>query len=964
MNLIKKNALTTVIGLVMTFFVNVSAQDILNTSFEEYSPGSVHQQYNWSVENGSATVTNATDFVHTGSQALQFYTQSNKLVVKNIAFSGSESGVSGIIYFDVWVKVSSLETKDFSINGYDLYGGSQKRAFVFEFDTPSGNTGKFQVYDGSSKVTVKNYTLGQWYRISAKIDYNREIYQVIFDQSEAVTVNFRESYTPSHPNGQKEFHELRFNLGYDGAVGSVDAAIDDLYIGTNPIPDISFPPTEIYHTITVEQPEVGQITLDPQLDAYPDSSWVTASLEVPEGYTNGGWTGDLSGTEMQKTFQVVRDMTIGAHVVIDTLNPPAQYTVTVIQPDTGRIVLSPPGEVFYAYTKVTAKLELPVGFINAGWTGDLSGTELKKSFTVLSDMTIGATVVEDTTPPTIYTVNNAKDLKSICKGTNLKPGDIVEVEDGVYDTGGGITIESSGTANKPIIIRAKNIGQAELTGETYFTLRKVAYVTIQGFKFTSAKYTVIKLEACNHVRITRNIFQITETEGQNGKWVYIGGYWADQSLLSHHNRIDHNVFRDKHQLGNFITIDGGDVVSQHDRIDHNYFYNIGPRAENEMEAIRVGWSELSMTDGFTVIEYNLFEDCDGDPEIVSIKSCKDTVRYNTFRSSQGTLCLRHGNGSVVEGNFFLGEGKSGTGGIRIYSQDHKIYNNYFENLTGSKWDAAITLTNGDTDEGSLSAHWRIQNVLIAHNTLVNNYSNIEIGYAKSDNSWKKEPRNVTMLANLVVGGQRNLITIYTQPTNFVWQNNIMFPQNGFEVGMTATEDEIRVIDPLLEQRDSLWLLSAQSPAIDAANSNLAFLVDDVQGQLRDGLPDVGADEFSSAKILRRPLNPEDVGPFATDSLVSVDMPTVKVAQDFHLTNYPNPFNGYTVFAFNLPRTARVKLEVFDISGRKIRTILNSTLKAGSHRVLWQAGTLASGVYVYRLTTNRGVAQARKMILVK
>ncbi len=143
----------------------------------------------------------------------------------------------------------------------------------------------------------------------------------------------------------------------------------------------------------------------------------------------------------------------------------------------------------------------------------------------------------------------------------------------------------------------------------------------------------------------------------------VGGYYADPSLLSHHNRIDHNIFRDKQTLGNFITIDGGDVVSQHDRIDHNYFYNIGPRAENEKEAIRVGWSELSLTDGYTVIEYNLFERCDGDPEIVSIKSSKDTVRYNTFRASQGSLTLRHGNGSVVYGNFFLGEGREGTGGV-------------------------------------------------------------------------------------------------------------------------------------------------------------------------------------------------------------------------------------------------------------------------------------------------------------
>ncbi|RME19334.1 MAG: hypothetical protein D6800_14420, partial [Candidatus Zixiibacteriota bacterium] len=486
------------------------------------------------------------------------------------------------------------------------------------------------------------------------------------------------------------------------------------------------------------------------------------------------------------------------------------------QPEIGEITLDPDLEEYPDSSQVTATLTLPDGYKNGGWTGDLSGTELEKKFVIHSDMQIGARVVQDTTPPTVYTVTTASELKSICKGKNLRPGDIVEVADGLYDTGGGITVESSGTANKPIIIRAQNIGGAELTGETYFTFRKAAHIVLEGFHFTSAKYTVVKLEACNNIRITRNTFQITESEGQNGKWVYIGGYWDDGSLLSHHNRIDHNIFRDKHQLGNFITIDGGDNVSQHDRIDHNYFYNIGPRHENEMEAIRVGWSELSLTDGFTVIEHNLFEECDGDPEIISVKSCKDTVRYNTFRRCMGTVALRHGDGSVVHDNFFLGDGKEGTGGVRVYARDHKIYNNYFEGLRGHTWDAAITLTNGDTDTGSKSAHWRIDNVIISHNTLVNNFANIEIGYAKADNSWRKEPRNVTIANNLVVGGDKQLIDVKTSPTNFIWSGNIMWPLNGVELGMSAAENEIRVLDPLLQLVDGLWLLGADSPAIDAA----------------------------------------------------------------------------------------------------------------------------------------------------
>jgi hypothetical protein len=190
-------------------------------------------------------------------------------------------------------------------------------------------------------------------------------------------------------------------------------------------------------------------------------------------------------------------------------------------------------------------------------------------------------------------------------------------------------------------------------------------------------------------------------------------------------------------------------------------------------------------------------------------------------------------------------------------------------LTGTTWDAAITLTNGDTESGSLSAHWRIDNVWISHNTLVNNVSNIEIGYANADNSWRKEPRNVTFANNLVLGADTDLIAVFTEPTDFVWHGNIMFPQQGAVLGITATAEEINRIDPLLERVDDLWLLSNRSPAIDAASPNDFALSEDMQGQPRVNNNDVGADEYATTEIFRGPLYPEDVGPdaFSTVPLI-------------------------------------------------------------------------------------------------
>ncbi len=956
----------TTFAMFLSLNTNLLAQDIFTSSFEDYSTSSINGQKNWDISSGTAIITEDLANIHTGAKSLSFQANSETLVVDNTTFTGSQQGVTGIVYVDLYVKINSMATKDFAISGYDLFGGSQKRSFVLEFDTPSGTSGDFRIYYGSSKLKVGTYSFDIWNRISVRVDYAKEVHQVIFNGSEAFSAGFRESYTPtasgSRPDGVKEYHSMRFNLGYNGATGSVDAIVDDIYVSTTPIADIEFPGLNISHTVDIKQPNVGSISIDPDEDEYPDSTEITVTLNLPDGYKNGGWTGDLSGTELVNTFQITKNMEIGAVVEVDTLNPPPQYSVTVTQPEFGSIALDPSGGLYYENTNITAILTVPIGYINEGWTGDLSGTETQKSFTLLDNMEIGATIVVDTTPPNVYTVSSSSELKDVCKGTNLRPGDIVEVEDGNYDSG-GITVESSGMSNKPIIIRSKNIGKAELAGSTYFTFRKNEYVILEGFHFSSEKYTAVKLEGCNNIRITRNTFQLTESDGESGKWLYIGGYWDDGTLLSHHNRVDHNIFRDKHQLGNFITIDGGDNVSQHDRIDHNYFYNIGPRHVNEMEAIRVGWSQLSLTDGFTVIEYNLFEDCDGDPEIISIKSCKDTVRYNTIKSSQGTVSLRHGDGSVIHDNFFFGEGKEGTGGIRLYARDHKIYNNYFEGLTGSKWDAALTLTNGDTDTGSLSSHWRIDNVIIANNTMVNNFSNIEIGYAKADNSWQKVPRNVIMANNLVLGSETDIIKEYNAPSNFTWTKNIMHPQSGASLGITAAEDQINEIDPQLIFVDSLWLLSSESPAIDASDNSVINLQYDMQGQPRIGTSDVGADEYSTATIIRMPLTENNVGPFAEEPVVSVkDVNETSISYDL-FRNYPNPFNPSTVFEYNLSAKSHVAVDIYNTLGQKVSSVVNEVQNVGMHKVSWTALGFSSGVYIATIKTKERM-QTLKLLSIK
>jgi len=78
---------------------------------------------------------------------------------------------------------------------------------------------------------------------------------------------------------------------------------------------------------------------------------------------------------------------------------------------------------------------------------------------------------------------------------------------------------------------------------------------------------------------------------------------------------------------------------------------------------------------------------------------------------------------------------------------------------------------------------------------------------------------------------------------------------------------------------------------------------------------------------------------------------------------PNPFNPTTMIEFSLPATDAVRLDVFNIDGQRVRTLVDGTLARGPHIAVFDAGSLSSGVYVYSLESSAG-RLTRKMVLVK
>lgn len=80
-------------------------------------------------------------------------------------------------------------------------------------------------------------------------------------------------------------------------------------------------------------------------------------------------------------------------------------------------------------------------------------------------------------------------------------------------------------------------------------------------------------------------------------------------------------------------------------------------------------------------------------------------------------------------------------------------------------------------------------------------------------------------------------------------------------------------------------------------------------------------------------------------------------------NYPNPFNPVTTIRFTLPKPSHVNLQIYDVLGREVLTVINENMKAGIHEIPINANGLSSGVYFYRLIAADYV-KTRKMVVLR
>jgi hypothetical protein len=404
------------------------------------------------------------------------------------------------------------------------------------------------------------------------------------------------------------------------------------------------------------------------------------------------------------------------------------------------------------------------------------------------------------------------------------PGDCLVLADGNYML--PAISGKKGTAAAPIVIKAENTLKVVVSNG--FSISDSAYVVVQGIAYNGA--TGAKVNNCDHCRVSRCQFKLQD-----------GGF--DTFTVSGTSigvRVDHNDFGPKTVLGNTIMLSGaGSQIVQQTRLDHNYFHDVKGGGGNGWETIRAGLSGWWLSSSKTVIEYNLFERCTGDPETISIKSSDNTIRFNTMRDNHGEMTLRHGNRQLVYGNWLLGNDS----GIRVCGGLHKIYNNYVGNVGGK----AIFLEGGEHDDnsGAPTDHKQVYGVQVLFNTVVSSQG-IAVGGAHPMN-----PKDCVVANNLLQGGA--MLTEVAGSENITYAGNIV---NGGAMVTTG----VKMADPMLTKMGEIFRIGAGSPVIDAADPKYTVM-DDIDGSARSGKLDVGADEFMMGP-LKAPLTTKDVGPMA------------------------------------------------------------------------------------------------------
>lgn len=393
-----------------------------------------------------------------------------------------------------------------------------------------------------------------------------------------------------------------------------------------------------------------------------------------------------------------------------------------------------------------------------------------------------------------YHIRSAKELDAL----TLAPGDRILLEEGEWKDQ-QIVFKGNGTKARPIVLTTLHPGKVVLNGSSSLQIDG-SWLVVDGLSFANGFLTAGDVigfsEQSSWCRLTN-----TAVVDYNNADEKVDYRWV--SLRGSHHRVDHCFFKGKRHQGVTMVVWLSEKPNYH-QIDHNYF---GPRPElgrNGGETIRIGTSTWSMYDSFTTVEQNIFEHCNGELEALSNKSGKNTIRNNLFYECKATLTLRHGNHSEVYGNFFLGNGKPGTGGVRIIGEGHRVHDNYFQDLTGKSVSAAISVMAG-LPNPILTSHWQVKNAVITDNLIVNCTEPFAI--AAGYNPQRYLPALNTVFAKNIMVSDVSPLKWYDEKVSINFEGNEIFSKSYHAAQMKGFALESQ---PLNKMGNGLYLKPGQA----------------------------------------------------------------------------------------------------------------------------------------------------------
>lgn len=366
-------------------------------------------------------------------------------------------------------------------------------------------------------------------------------------------------------------------------------------------------------------------------------------------------------------------------------------------------------------------------------------------------------------------VADAKALAEAIK--QAKPGDMIVMSAGEW-ADVQIRFQAEGTKEQPITLKAAVAGKTIITGQSRLQVSG-HHLIVEGLWFRDplqASGEVIELRTdYDELAFSCTVRHCAVT---SSKKVDLGKTTSRFcSLYGSDNVIERCHFEGKNTGGTTLVVwltPGGE--GRHG-IKGNYF---GPRpalGENGGETIRIGDSKTHDQNAKCEVTGNLFEHCNGEGEIISVKSCENRLTHNTFIECEGALTLRHTHRCLVEGNLFSGNHNKNAGGIRIVGEDHVVRNNWIENCDGDEYRCAITFMNGifETDD---SGYQQVKRTLLEGNIVLDCKFSLLIGKQYRKNC-TAPPIDCVIRNNTFISPKSQLIELRTEAPGWKWENNVM-----------------------------------------------------------------------------------------------------------------------------------------------------------------------------------------------